>query len=180
MSCTAPIGFSNFYTGFSSTFSFHNIHEKAGKSSIVSWHSELTPIWGLMTLFGCGDISSLFRIELGMGFLKIGQKKNCEHDNFDILKPLFVPMAVVLFPLHSVLFLLVVILFFLVLPQTRIHLVYSLWIAFATSGGMNGSIVYELDRPENTGLQKSLKASSLLSWTPSHTPWTVCCGPPQA
>ncbi|KAI8547464.1 hypothetical protein RHMOL_Rhmol07G0197800 [Rhododendron molle] len=31
------------------------------------------------------------------------------------------------------------------------------------TGGMNGSIVYELDRPENTGLQKSLKASSLLS-----------------
>lgn len=27
---------------------------------------------------------------------------------------------------------------------------------------MNGSIVYELDRPENTGLKKSLKASSPL------------------
>ncbi|KAK3040917.1 hypothetical protein RJ639_028791 [Escallonia herrerae] len=29
------------------------------------------------------------------------------------------------------------------------------------SGGMNGSIVYELDRPENGGLKKSVKASSL-------------------
>ena len=30
------------------------------------------------------------------------------------------------------------------------------------SGGMNGSIVYELDRPENTGLKKSLKTGQLL------------------
>ncbi|CAI0415114.1 unnamed protein product [Linum tenue] len=32
------------------------------------------------------------------------------------------------------------------------------WLVEAT-GGMNGSIIYELDRPENTGLNKSVKAS---------------------
>ncbi|KAK4480165.1 hypothetical protein RD792_013227 [Penstemon davidsonii] len=31
--------------------------------------------------------------------------------------------------------------------------------------GMNGSIVYELDRPENTGLKKSLKASFSISFS---------------
>ncbi|CAN1169273.1 Putative L-ascorbate peroxidase 6 [Linum perenne] len=31
------------------------------------------------------------------------------------------------------------------------------------SGGMNGSIIYELSRPENTGLNKSVKASFYLS-----------------
>ncbi|GFZ16704.1 ascorbate peroxidase 6 [Actinidia rufa] len=33
------------------------------------------------------------------------------------------------------------------------------------AGGMNGSIVYELDRPENKGLKNPLKASSLLMHT---------------
>jgi len=36
-------------------------------------------------------------------------------------------------------------------------------------GGMNGSVVYELERPENAGLKKSVKARSvsLFSQTPS-------------
>lgn len=29
------------------------------------------------------------------------------------------------------------------------------------AGGMNGSIVYELERPENAGLKKSVKACSV-------------------
>lgn len=33
----------------------------------------------------------------------------------------------------------------------------------SSAGGMNGSIVYELDRPENTGLKKSLKACSMIN-----------------
>lgn len=32
-------------------------------------------------------------------------------------------------------------------------------------GGMNGSIVYELDRPENKGLKKSLKVSNFIAYT---------------
>jgi hypothetical protein len=38
-----------------------------------------------------------------------------------------------------------------------------------TAGGMNGSIVYELDRPENAGLKKPMKACSL-SLSLTHTP----------
>ena len=33
-----------------------------------------------------------------------------------------------------------------------------LLILIVYAGGMNGSIIYELERPENTGLKKSLKA----------------------
>lgn len=33
--------------------------------------------------------------------------------------------------------------------------------AYVTAGGMNGSILYELDRPENSGLKKSIKAWAL-------------------
>lgn len=33
----------------------------------------------------------------------------------------------------------------------------------SSAGGMNGSIVYELDRPENIGLKKSLKACSMIN-----------------
>lgn len=42
----------------------------------------------------------------------------------------------------------------------NISLLISWTIQFIVLGGMNGSIVYELDRPENMGLEKSLKASS--------------------
>jgi L-ascorbate peroxidase len=35
---------------------------------------------------------------------------------------------------------------------------FSLYTIKINAGGMNGSIVYELERPENAGLKKSLKA----------------------
>lgn len=40
---------------------------------------------------------------------------------------------------------------------------------YVVVGGMNGSVVYELERPENAGLKKSVKACSvsLFSLTPS-------------
>jgi hypothetical protein len=32
-----------------------------------------------------------------------------------------------------------------------------MWFLHVVAGGMNGSIVYELERPENAGLEKSVK-----------------------
>jgi hypothetical protein len=32
-----------------------------------------------------------------------------------------------------------------------------MWFVHVVAGGMNGSIVYELERPENAGLEKSVK-----------------------
>lgn len=42
---------------------------------------------------------------------------------------------------------------------------------FHVAGGMNGSIVYELERPENAGLKKSVKACSVSLF--SHSPSTT-------
>lgn len=46
-------------------------------------------------------------------------------------------------------------------------------VVVVVAGGMNGSIVYELERPENAGLKKSVKACSvsLFSQTPSCNTW---------
>lgn len=43
------------------------------------------------------------------------------------------------------------------LPQFPIKFI----ILVISAGGMNGSIVYELERPENAGLKKPLKACSV-------------------
>lgn len=54
-------------------------------------------------------------------------------------------------------------------PCSKIQNVYTFCTFYVVAGGMNGSIVHELERPENAGLKKSVKACSVSLFSQSHS-----------